>query len=453
MKSKLIAILLGTSLLLSMGVTPVSAEVIIQNGQPQSASVSYQTYIDQGWSGYPDYQQQVVNPRDIFEGPTDAERQMHEQDGSWSLSGACESTAVLWMYNWKGIHPEATMWSMNRTLAMDQYLVSGGFKDGFNILINPTEGMSNETKIQKYKDFLDKGCLLYAAHPQLIVGYAVKDGKTWFEVMQTEYAAQPNEKWHMWISEADILQLSIKVIGKDLSVTPINCTYTAKDGSDKSTIVYMDKLGIYYYSLDTLADFFPDLTTEKINWYKSKISNVNGASNTILQRNTTVNINNQAYGMNDKLKIINQKITSQTEQELQKDYTVAAENGMDWINLGGGNWKLKNKNGSYVNGWITISGKKYYFDLNGKMAYGLQTIDGSLYMFEHNGALKNGWSEMQRNGYMYFVNGKPLVNATTPDGYCVDSYGYWYDGNGKEVLLKLIETDRKRTLIAEDFLK
>jgi len=313
MKKKLIATLLGTSFILSINIAPVSAEVLIKNGQPQVASVSWQTYADEGWSGYPDYHQQVVNPRDIFEGPTEEDKQRYDIDGSWELGGACESTAILWLYNWKGIHPEATMWSMNRKINLQEFFDKKAFEEGFNAARINRTGMSNSQISQACKDYLDKGCILEFSHPQLVIGYAIKDGKTWFEIMQTQYAAQPNEKWHMWISEeemVDTVGATINVVAKDLSVTPIQCSYKRKDGSDKSTIVYVDKLGKYYYSLDTLADFFADLTPEKVNWYKSKISNVSGQINTILQKNFAVNINNQAYGWNDKLQVIDGKIAT-----------------------------------------------------------------------------------------------------------------------------------------------
>ena len=44
-------------------------------------------------------------------------------------------------------------------------------------------------------------------------------------------------------------------------------------------------------------------------------------------------------------------------------------------------------------GWLTLSGKKYYFDKEGKMVTGTVNIDGKDYTFNESGELTTGTTE------------------------------------------------------------
>lgn len=57
----------------------------------------------------------------------------------------------------------------------------------------------------------------------------------------------------------------------------------------------------------------------------------------------------------------------------------------------------------YAATWRTISGKKYYYNMNGKRVTGLQTIGGKLYYFDSSGAMKTGRIKV---GSFYYYFGK-----------------------------------------------
>lgn len=313
MKKRLIATVLGASLVLSMGVTtPVSAQVLIQNGQPQVESVSTSKYTAEGWSGLPDYQEQVVDPYSIFEGPTQAELNSHnELDGSWDYGASCEPVMILWLYNWKGIHPEENWTTMTPKWqrAYGQWLKKQSFNDGFNFKRESVSGKSISEKEQIAKDYLDKGCLLSTGHPKLIIGYAVKDGKTWFEYLETEGSARGYEDWHKWETASQLFtDISIDVFAKDLSVKPLQCEYRTLSGEEKSTTVYQSKLGDYYYKVLDLPEISGKGSAETARAYASKLKAATGASNTILSVSSVVNINGEAYMQNSGLQVVNGRI-------------------------------------------------------------------------------------------------------------------------------------------------
>ena len=81
-------------------------------------------------------------------------------------------------------------------------------------------------------------------------------------------------------------------------------------------------------------------------------------------------------------------------------------------------------------GWLTLNGKKYYYDKNGHKVFGEQTIDGSKCLFDKNtGALKsqskpnvivkpvnsNGWKTVNGKTF-YYSKGKAVTGQQHIDG-------------------------------------
>lgn len=117
-----------------------------------------------------------------------------------------------------------------------------------------------------------------------------------------------------------------------------------------------------------------------------------------------------------------------------------------WIldNLG---WKFMNLDGGiYTNTWIYVNNCWYRINPEGYMLeswafidhnwYYLMPISGEMktgwifdkvdwYYLDENGVMKTGWIFVNGSWYYLGVDGRLLLNTTTPDGYQVDGNGKW----------------------------
>ena len=59
------------------------------------------------------------------------------------------------------------------------------------------------------------------------------------------------------------------------------------------------------------------------------------------------------------------------------------------------------------------------------MVTGIQEVSGDYYYFNNAGEMQVGWLQVNGEWYYFKVSGEMLRNATTPDGYKVDSDGRW----------------------------
>lgn len=97
--------------------------------------------------------------------------------------------------------------------------------------------------------------------------------------------------------------------------------------------------------------------------------------------------------------------------------------------LKNGQWIFRKTDGSYAaSGVYEINGAEYAFDASGIMLTGWQLLDGKWYYFSTTtGAMrKNYWvrsAAVSTRWYYLGADGVMLTNATTPDGYRVDSGG------------------------------
>lgn len=74
----------------------------------------------------------------------------------------------------------------------------------------------------------------------------------------------------------------------------------------------------------------------------------------------------------------------------------------DWKTTSAGK-KYVDDSGSYVTGWQTIDGKKYYFKSNGIMHKGwLRTSSGKKYYFNSDGTMRTGWMKTAGGNKYYF---------------------------------------------------
>lgn len=307
MKRSLIATVLGATLVLTAGVTPANATVLVQNKQPMVQSATLEAYKNDGWSSLPDYHMEVVSPNEIFSGFTQEELNAKAQDGIWLYAGACENTYAKWLYNWKGINTNQTI-GKTKPLDVDgaTFFMTGDYaKAGFNCAyLSDLDFSGTRDFTQLAKDALDRGCLVRDPHHAGIVyGYAEKDGKTWFAVLDTMYAANGVNACKSWESAEELMfGDSAFAIAKDFSVTPVNLTYNGQNVK-----AYMDKLGQYYYPLGAIAEIGNWSDELKAQW-EAKLVKQDGPANTILNKNGVTNINNEAYYYCYDLKVVNGQI-------------------------------------------------------------------------------------------------------------------------------------------------
>lgn len=97
-----------------------------------------------------------------------------------------------------------------------------------------------------------------------------------------------------------------------------------------------------------------------------------------------------------------------------------------WNKLINGTWQFRHPDGApYQSTWIYVKDHWYWIDATGIMQSGWQNINGKRYYLDENGAMKTGWVSVEGVWYYLAADGAMMVNATTPDGYKVDTSGVW----------------------------
>lgn len=99
----------------------------------------------------------------------------------------------------------------------------------------------------------------------------------------------------------------------------------------------------------------------------------------------------------------------------------------DWKTTSAGK-KYVDDSGSYVTGWQTINGKKYYFKSNGIMHKGwLKTSSGKKYYFNSDGTMRTGWMKTTSGKKYYFrKNGVMAADVKIK----ISGKVYTFDKNG-----------------------
>ncbi len=111
------------------------------------------------------------------------------------------------------------------------------------------------------------------------------------------------------------------------------------------------------------------------------------------------------------------------------------------------NWCYLKKDGSFaVSEWVTVGGKKYYFNSKTFMVTGKVTIDGKGYWFDTSGAMNTGW--VQDAGKWYYLDNDGVISIScwkkigTKNYYFgskgvmstgklkIDGKYYWFADNG-----------------------
>lgn len=116
-----------------------------------------------------------------------------------------------------------------------------------------------------------------------------------------------------------------------------------------------------------------------------------------------------------------------------KKYLIGANGkaAMGWIQLTA-DWRLyfdPTDNGAAATGFRTISGKTYYFDVNGIMhTAGMPIIDGIKYMVNSDGSIYMGWLQLTDTWRLYC---DPDNNGAILTGFQrINGNRYYFDSNG-----------------------
>lgn len=110
-----------------------------------------------------------------------------------------------------------------------------------------------------------------------------------------------------------------------------------------------------------------------------------------------------------------------------------------------GNWCYFNADSSVANGWVDVSGKRYFVDIFeeydqatddyifcNEMYTGYRLIGNTVYSFANNGVCNgkytgNGWLRLADGDYVYFKNGKLLSDGI----YTINGVDYYFNHNGR----------------------
>ncbi|MCD8015745.1 MAG: hypothetical protein LUG99_21790 [Lachnospiraceae bacterium] len=133
-----------------------------------------------------------------------------------------------------------------------------------------------------------------------------------------------------------------------------------------------------------------------------------------------------------------------------------AEEQTDAAVTDGWHGKQYYQNGEAVTGFLTINGKKYYFNKNGNRVTGWKTINGKRYYFNAKGVCATGIKKIKKKYYYFKKSGALLTKTKKIDGitYYIDDNGYleaykkgskYYKPNGKKMSSQ--ETTEYETLL------
>lgn len=252
MKKRILPLIL--MLLLLVGIqSPAEARVLIKDGVPQVADVNIDTYIADKWSTYPDYHVQNGSPS-IFE----------SQLNTGIHSGTnCVPATTKMLLNMKVLMKEKSVERLGdeglrevNNYTMLDYLEPYGYLG--KLIMQPDV-------IKRYLDWGNVVTVPTAVHERLCIGYATRNGKTWFEVLDPAYTELSQA--HQWIEENNItVGFAITDTNK---VSSFIVDYTDINGNSKQAFAYYNNID-YYLPKSMINEMLP-ATLNSENYFKTTV--------------------------------------------------------------------------------------------------------------------------------------------------------------------------------------
>lgn len=253
MKKRILSVILTFSILVGIQI-PVEAKVLIKDGVPQVSEVNIDTYIADKWSAYPDYHVQNASPSiwtsQLNTGP--------------NSNTNCVPATTKMLLNMKGLMKEKNVETISseglnevNNYTMLDYLQPYGY---LGKLI-----YGNSDIIKRYLDWGNVITVPTLVHQRLCIGYATRNGKTWFEVLDPKFI--DFSQGHQWIEENEIgVGFAITDTTK---VTPFTVDYKDNNGNSKQAIAYYNNID-YYLPKSMINEMLP-ATLNNENYLKASV--------------------------------------------------------------------------------------------------------------------------------------------------------------------------------------
>jgi len=253
MKKRILSSIFILFLLFGIHVT-AEAKVLIKDGVLQTADVSFDTYKAEGWGVYPTYHVQNASPS-IWVSQLNT--------GINSTTNCVPATAKM-LLNMNGLMKEKNVEAFSKeglhevnNYQMLDYLRPYGYLGKFIY--------GNANIIKQYIDWGNVVAVPTISHQRLCIGYAIMNGKAWFEVLDPAYTDL--SKGHKWIEENQIgLGFAITNTNK---VTPFTVDYKDSNGVSKQATAYYNNLD-YYLPKYMINEMLPE-TLKDENYFQTSI--------------------------------------------------------------------------------------------------------------------------------------------------------------------------------------
>jgi hypothetical protein len=258
MKKRILSSIL--TLVLVFGIQlPAEAKVLIKDGVPQEASVNIDTYKADNWGAYPDYHIQNASPS-IW---------VSQLNTGINSGNNCVPATAKMLLNMNGLMKEKSVETLGdeglrlvNNYQMLDYLQPYGYLGKFI--------WGNSDIIKRYLDWGNIVTVPTYDHQRLCIGYATKNGKAWFEVLDPAYG--DFSKGHEWVEESQIgLGFAITDTNK---VTPFTVSYIDSNGISKQAVAYYNNID-YYLPKSMINEILPETLNDESNFNTAILPNMN----------------------------------------------------------------------------------------------------------------------------------------------------------------------------------
>lgn len=223
----------------------------------------------------------------------------------------------------------------------------------------------------------------------------------------------------------------------NLSESEINYTYNVNDNVDQVVVRAVPE--------DKDEDTVEIDNTEVDNYenYKKTISLKKGA-NKIQVDITDEDDNERIYTLTINRGSVSSTTTTDNTNKTTSGVTTGTDAGNaanKWVQVNG-KWQYKDATGNAVKnswmqnyylqadgnmatGWLSYNGSWYYLGTDGAVKNGWQSVNGIWYFLDSQGKMVTGWIKDTSGKYYYFNSNGSMAYSTTINGYKLGADGAW----------------------------